>query len=128
MRNASDDLTSDSVCGHFNSLDLKCFKSGYKKSPIYTRTTWIIQRFFVRRELAWRFILTNCDIYQNPFTQEKILKFWQCRTKKLLSKLRGAKIFFVDMQLVSKISFFYSVDFFLVKKSITLLTYCISDY
>jgi hypothetical protein len=32
MRNASDDLTSDSVCGHFNSLDLKCFKSGYKKS------------------------------------------------------------------------------------------------
>jgi hypothetical protein len=33
-------------------------------------------------KLAWRFFLTNCDIYQNPFTQEKILKFWECRTKK----------------------------------------------
>jgi hypothetical protein len=32
-------------------------------------------------KLAWRFILTSGDIYQNPFTQEKILKFWQCRTK-----------------------------------------------
>jgi hypothetical protein len=34
-------------------------------------------------KLAWRFVLTSCQIYQNPFTQEKILKFWQCRTKKL---------------------------------------------
>jgi hypothetical protein len=25
---------------------------------------------------AWRFVLTSCQIYQNPFTQEKILKFW----------------------------------------------------
>jgi hypothetical protein len=25
-------------------------------------------------KLALRFILTSCDIYQNPFTQEKILK------------------------------------------------------
>jgi hypothetical protein len=33
-------------------------------------------------KLAWRFVLTSCDIYQNPFTQEKILRFWQCRTKK----------------------------------------------
>jgi hypothetical protein len=35
-------------------------------------------------KLAWRFVSTSCDIYQNPFRQEKILKFWQCRTKKLL--------------------------------------------
>jgi hypothetical protein len=28
-------------------------------------------------KLAWRFVLTSCQIYQNPFTQEKILKFWQ---------------------------------------------------
>jgi hypothetical protein len=35
-------------------------------------------------KLAWRFVLTSCDIYQNPFTQEKILKFWQCRTKNFL--------------------------------------------
>jgi hypothetical protein len=51
--------------------------------------------FFVRRapnrlkslkslKLAWRFVLTSCDIYQNPFTQKKILKFWQCRTKNLI--------------------------------------------
>jgi hypothetical protein len=33
-------------------------------------------------KLAWRFVLTSCHIYQNPFTQEKIHKFWQCRTKK----------------------------------------------
>jgi hypothetical protein len=33
-------------------------------------------------KLAWRFVLTSGDIYQNPFTQEKILKFWQCRIKK----------------------------------------------
>jgi hypothetical protein len=26
-------------------------------------------------KLARRFVLTSCDIYQNPFTQEKILKF-----------------------------------------------------
>jgi hypothetical protein len=26
-------------------------------------------------KLAWRFVLTSCDIYQNPFTQEEILKF-----------------------------------------------------
>jgi hypothetical protein len=26
-------------------------------------------------KLAWRFVLTSCDIYQNPFTQEKIPKF-----------------------------------------------------
>jgi hypothetical protein len=26
-------------------------------------------------KLAGRFVLTSCDIYQNPFTQEKILKF-----------------------------------------------------
>jgi hypothetical protein len=32
-------------------------------------------------KLAWRFVLTCCDIYQNPFTQEKFLKFWQCRKK-----------------------------------------------
>jgi hypothetical protein len=32
-------------------------------------------------KLAWRFVFWSCDIYQNPFTQEKILKFWQCRTK-----------------------------------------------
>jgi hypothetical protein len=36
---------------------------------------------FKSLKLAWRFVLTSCDIYQNPFTQEKILKFWQCRTK-----------------------------------------------
>jgi hypothetical protein len=39
-------------------------------------------------KLAWRFVLTSCDIYQNPFTQENILKFWQvtsvkCRTKNI---------------------------------------------
>jgi hypothetical protein len=33
-------------------------------------------------KLAWRFVLTSCDVYQNPFTQKKILKFWQCWTKK----------------------------------------------
>jgi hypothetical protein len=38
-------------------------------------------------KLAWRFVLTSCDIYQNPFTQEKILKFWQCRTKKALFRM-----------------------------------------
>jgi hypothetical protein len=32
VRNASNDLTFDLICGHFSSLDLKCFKSGYKKS------------------------------------------------------------------------------------------------
>jgi hypothetical protein len=37
-----------------------------------------------------RFVLTSCQIYQNPFTQEKILKFWQGRTKKdvFLHKIR----------------------------------------
>jgi hypothetical protein len=35
-------------------------------------------------KLACRFVLTSCDIYQNPFTQEKILKFWQYRTKNIL--------------------------------------------
>jgi hypothetical protein len=33
-------------------------------------------------KLAWRFVLTR-DIYQNLLTQEKFLKFWQCRTKKV---------------------------------------------
>jgi hypothetical protein len=33
-------------------------------------------------KLVWRFVLTSCQIYQNPFTEEKILKFWQCGTKK----------------------------------------------
>jgi hypothetical protein len=33
-------------------------------------------------KLAWRFVLTSSRIYQNPFTQEKILKLWQCRTGK----------------------------------------------
>jgi hypothetical protein len=62
------------------------------KSPIYPRTSWIRRFFFSRSplkapnclkslKLAWRFVLTSCDTYQNPFTQEKILKFWQCRTK-----------------------------------------------
>jgi hypothetical protein len=32
-------------------------------------------------KLAWRFVLTSCDIYQNPFTQEKILKFWVSNKK-----------------------------------------------
>jgi hypothetical protein len=37
-------------------------------------------------KLTWRFVLTSCDIYQNPFTQEKILKFWQCRlSNKMIS-------------------------------------------
>jgi hypothetical protein len=36
-------------------------------------------------KLAWRFVCTSCDIYQNPFTQEKILKFWQCWTKKIIT-------------------------------------------
>jgi hypothetical protein len=35
-------------------------------------------------KLAWRFVLTSYDIYQNPLTQEKFLKFWQCRTKKYI--------------------------------------------
>jgi hypothetical protein len=35
--------------------------------------------------------LSSCDIYQNPFTQEKIPKFWQCRTKKIISSLRLKK-------------------------------------
>jgi hypothetical protein len=38
-------------------------------------------------KLAWRFVLTSCDIYQNPFTQEKILKFWQRRTKNVIFRL-----------------------------------------
>jgi hypothetical protein len=39
-------------------------------------------------KLAWRFVLTSCDIYQNPLKNEKFLKFWQCRTKNtILSKL-----------------------------------------
>jgi hypothetical protein len=63
--------------------------------PIYTRTSWI-QRFLFDESLkgskslkifkiSLTFRLTNCDIYQNPFTQEKILKFWQCRTKAFCS-------------------------------------------
>jgi hypothetical protein len=35
-------------------------------------------------KLAWRFVLTSYDIYQNPLTQEKFLKFWQRRTKKYI--------------------------------------------
>jgi hypothetical protein len=35
----------------------------------------------------------RCDIYQNPFTQEKILKFWQCRTKKKVVYTLVAKFF-----------------------------------
>jgi hypothetical protein len=27
-------------------------------------------------KLAWRFVLTSFDIYQKPFIQDKILKFW----------------------------------------------------
>jgi hypothetical protein len=45
-------------------------------------------------KLAWRFVLTSCDIYKNPFTQEKILKFWQCRTKKFV--LIGFLHFFLE--------------------------------
>jgi hypothetical protein len=43
-------------------------------------------------KLAWRFVLTNCDIYENPFTQEKILKFWQCRTKKSKSSTKFSSV------------------------------------
>jgi hypothetical protein len=32
---------------------------------------------------AWRFVLTSCQIYQNPFTQEKILKFWVSNKKNI---------------------------------------------
>jgi hypothetical protein len=38
-------------------------------------------------KLAWHFILTSCDIYQNPFTQKKFLKFWQCRTKNMFRSI-----------------------------------------
>jgi hypothetical protein len=38
-------------------------------------------------KLAWCFVLTGVDIYQNLFTHRKILKFWQCRTKKVLIQL-----------------------------------------
>jgi hypothetical protein len=59
----------------------------YYKEPSWAE---LIQRFFLRwapyrlkyLNFVWHFVLTSCDIYQNPFTQEKILKFWQCRTKK----------------------------------------------
>jgi hypothetical protein len=44
-------------------------------------------------KFAWRLVLTSCDIYQNPFTQEKILKFWQCRTKKKVVYTLVAKSF-----------------------------------
>jgi hypothetical protein len=50
----------------------------------YTYCRWNAARKAPNRlkslKLAWRFVLTSCDIYQNPVTQEKILKFWQCRT------------------------------------------------
>jgi hypothetical protein len=38
-------------------------------------------------KLTWRFVLTSCHIYQNPFTYEKILKFWQYRTKKHILRI-----------------------------------------
>jgi hypothetical protein len=42
--------------------------------------------------LAFRFDNWICDIYQNPFTQEKILKFWHCRTKKETNLAKSAPI------------------------------------
>jgi hypothetical protein len=75
------------------------------KGPIYTRTSWIQRLFFCSTnplkapnrlkslKLAWRFVLTSCDIYQNPLTQGKILKFWQCRKKKHFN-LRNAVLLF----------------------------------
>jgi hypothetical protein len=52
-------------------------------------------------KLAWRFVLTSCHIYQNPFTQEKIPKFWQCRTKKII------KWFLKKLKPDSFLSFFF---------------------
>jgi hypothetical protein len=43
-------------------------------------------------KLAWRFVLTSCDIYQNPFTQEKILKFWR-----LSLQPNGMKLNYIPM-------------------------------
>jgi hypothetical protein len=42
-------------------------------------------------KIASRFILRSCDIYQNPLTQETILKFRQCRTKKKKIKSLNVK-------------------------------------
>jgi hypothetical protein len=63
---------------HTNELNTTFFCS---TSPLKA------QNYFKSLKLVWRFILTSCDIYQNPFTQEKILKFWLCRTKKLSYRL-----------------------------------------
>jgi hypothetical protein len=38
-------------------------------------------------KLALHFVLTSCDIYQNRFTQEKIIKFSQCRTKNVFMEM-----------------------------------------
>jgi hypothetical protein len=60
---------------HTNQLNTKLFSSTSPlKAPNRLKSL----------KLAWRFVLTSCDIYQNPFTQEKIFKFWQCRNKKTL--------------------------------------------
>jgi hypothetical protein len=61
---------------HTNELNTTCFCSTSPlKAPNRLKSL----------KLAWRFVLTSWDIYQNPFTQEKILKFWQCRTKNRFS-------------------------------------------
>jgi hypothetical protein len=59
---------------HTNQLNIKFSSTSLLKAPNRLKSL----------KLAWRFVLTSCDIYQNPFTQEKIFKFWQCRNKKTL--------------------------------------------
>jgi hypothetical protein len=88
-----------------------------KKSPIYTRTSWT-QRFFFSTstlkasnplkslKLTWRFVLTSCDIYQNPFTQEKILKFWQCQQKKNYKTFSLKKLTYIWKRITSDLFLF----------------------
>jgi hypothetical protein len=70
-------------------------KLGYKEPSLHTNelnTTFFCSTSPLKGpnrlkslKLAWCLVLRNCDIYQNPFTREKILKFWQCRTKRVFT-------------------------------------------
>jgi hypothetical protein len=83
--------TSREICLKLYSFSRFKLAHSYLKNNLHTNelnTTFFCSKSPLKAsnrlkslKLAWRFVLTSCDIYQNPFTQEKILKFWQCRTK-----------------------------------------------
>jgi hypothetical protein len=91
-----------SSCVNWVFIAFHCFKlahSCHKKPNLHTNelnTTFFCSTSTLKApnrlkslKLAWRFVLRSCDIYQNPFTQGKILKFWQCWTKKLYLKTQN---------------------------------------